>query len=527
MDRSVIFSFFSHVMVHTWYIIVRFGASMTRLWFKYLSDRATGTLACLLLLLILGLQVLAGFYTIAMAKISKERELGEHLKDLGKLAAATLDRPALGIIDLAFDAQLQEENPAPGTTATLTARQIYNSGLIEDLTAPFAKFARRARLYKVALIGEDGRLLYETLSPERSLRRYDFWEIDHTEIAAALRGGEEVTPFYTAPGGRPLKRFYMAVRDGSLETGGRVRAVLCFWAGEQYLEGISELERRLVRLNLLLAFLMGLFGLLIYSLLRRQRRLERQAAEADRLAWLGSLAAGFAHELRNPLEIIRAFTEDLEHSLHTGAPAAESIEACQEIIEEVDRMNRLVGQFLNYSRGQDGAGGNGSTPPLDTVQSVLAMLRPSAGKAGVTLALEPGSATETAARRWIVTLESGAFRQIVINLALNAIQASPAGGMVTVTLLAAARTVELRVCDQGPGIPEGDRQRIFEPFFSTRPSGSGLGLAISRQIAERAGGVLKLAPQRPAQGACFILTLPRGKDEETLNVKGQISNVIC
>lgn len=498
---------------------------MARFSFRVFSVRATGALACLLLILILALQVLAGFYTTAMAKISKERELGEHLMDLGKLAPATLSRPALGIVDLAFDAQWQEENPAPGTSVTLTLRQIYHNGLIEDLTAPFIHFARKTRLYKLVLLAEDGRQLYDTMAPERALHRYDFWEIDHAEIAEAFGGAEQVAPFYTAPGGRPLKRFYMPVRDGNPDSGGRVRAVLCLWAGENYLGGIGDLERHLLRLNLMLAFLMGLVGLLIYSLLRRQRRLQRQAAESDRLAGLGSLAAGFAHELRNPLEIIRAFTEDLELSLRTGASPGESIEACQEIVEEVDRMNRLVGQFLNYSRGREGAGAGGVTPLLETIQSVLAMLRPSADKAGVTLALEPSATAEAAAARWAVALDSGAFRQILINLTLNAIQASPAGSAVTFAIQAGARSVELRVRDQGPGIPEKSRQRIFEPFFSTRPAGAGLGLAISRQIADRAGGSLKLAPARPEQGACFMLTLPRAKDEETSKVKSPMSNV--
>ena len=486
---------------------------MRKFWSNIFSGGGTGPLACLLLALILGLQYTAGIFTMEMAKWSREWGLGEHLLDLGRVAPATLTRPALSLADLAFDARWAETSAQSDAATTPTAAgEVYLAGLEEDLTAPFQNFARQARLYKLALIGTDGKVLYDTLAPERALGHYDFWEIDKGEIGLALDGLAQTAPFYRGPGGRPYKRCYFPVREGGGPEGagaGPVRAVLCLWAGEDYLAGIGTLGRHLARLNLLLTVLMAGVGLLIHHLIRRARRYERQAAEADRLAGLGGLAAGFAHELRNPLEIIRAFTEDLERGLRVGSPAEESAEACQEIIEEVDRMNRLVGQFLSYSRGESGGGEPGAAAALETTRAVLGMMRHTAEKAGVTLALEAPAGE--AAGKWTVGLEAGALKQVLINLTRNAIEASRAGGTVRVALSAGAKAVELRVSDEGAGIAEGDRKRLFEPFFSTRAGGSGLGLAISRQIADRAGGSLKLDDKHHG-GASFVLRLPREKD---------------
>lgn len=491
---------------------------MRKLWTRLFPRGVTGLFAALLLLLILTLQYGAGLLTINMVKLSKERELGTHLQDLGTLAPSLLGKPALRIADLAFDARFQA-SPGLGTTTATTALQFFREGLDNDMTDPFLQFVSLARLDKIVLLAADGHVLYDTQETERALESYDFWGIDHEEIQQARQGEPTATLFYTASAERPIKRLYTPIYDEAAAGDGAVRALLCLVAGADYLEGISQLNRRLLQINLLLTILMGGVGLLIYSLLRRQRRYERQAAEADRLAGLGSLAAGFAHELRNPLEIIRAFTEDLERSLQLGAPLEESIEACQEIVEEVDRMNRLVGQFLSYSRGTADVAAPGVTPVLETIQSVLTMLRPSAEKARLTLTLEHPGAEQAVAQRWAVALDSGGFRQILLNLTLNAIQSSPAGATVSLMLMCGARRVELRIQDQGPGIPEKDRGRIFEPFFSTRTSGSGLGLAISRQIADRAGGSLKLAQARPGQGACFVLSLPRTKDTGSESIK--------
>jgi signal transduction histidine kinase len=483
--------------------------------------------AWLLIGLVLSMHYLAGWFTVELTRISKENDLEAHLTDLGRLAPGMLQESALGLADLAMDASLESTAQNGGADAPDPA--VYREGLDNDLTEPLARFAKEARLAQVVLLSDRGRVLYDTDQPGRLIVPYDFWEIDRQEIEQALRGVPAASPAYTT-GKDAFKRYYIPITEkvrgnvpGQPAPTGQVRAVLGLVAGRTYLAGIEHLSRRLTHLNLVMTVLMLLIGLLIQQLVRRQRRIELQAVESDRLAGLGTLAAGFAHELRNPLEIIRAFTEDLERSLLTGRAAhEEALEACRDIVEEVDRMNRLVGQFLSYSRSrmEDPLSElAGKTPVLATARSVLTMLRPSVEKRHLTLALElakgGGFSPEQAAQAesWTAALGDGAFRQVLINLTLNAIQASPEAGRVTLSVKATARQIELQVADEGPGIAEKERQRIFEPFYSTRQTGSGLGLAVSRQIATHAGGSLKLDPARPSPGgACFILTLPRAKD---------------
>ena len=503
----------------------------------------TGLWAWLLIGLVLGMQYLAGWYSVELARISKENDLEAHLTDLGRLAPGALREPILGLADLAMDAALESADHTGNAGAEAPDPAVYRQGLDQDLTAPLAKFAEEARLAKIVVLSDQGRLLYDTAQPGRLLVPYDFWEIDREEIGQALRGVSAASPAYTT-GQDAFKRYYLPIEErargitpGRQAATGQVRAVLGLVAGRTYLAGIDHLGRRLAHLNLVLTALMLLIGLLIQQLVRRQRRIELQAAEADRLAGLGTLAAGFAHELRNPLEIIRAFTEDLERSLLSGRAAHdEALEACRDIVEEVDRMNRLVGQFLNYSRSRTedpAAGGQpGMTPVLATIRSALAMLRPSAEKRRLTLELElargggfspepPGQAES-----WAAALDAGAFRQMLINLILNAIQASPEGGQVTLSVKATSRQIELQVTDQGPGIAEKDHQRIFEPFYSTRQTGSGLGLAVSRQLAAQAGGSLKLDPAPLSSGgASFTLALPRAKEPPSRGTLAQANPV--
>lgn len=480
---------------------------------KVLAIVRAGFWAWLLIALVLGMQHLAGWVSVQMARIDKESELENHLADLGRLAPVLLGRPALALADLALDASLEASGAQAGEPDPIT----FAEGLDEGLTEPFKRFALEARLERVVLLDEAGRILLDTAEPERHLVPYEYWEVDRLEVHDALMGQPASVPAFSSAL-EASKRHYQPLgeRMGE-ESPMRVRAILCLVAGRTYLSGIERLSQRIRQTNVVLACLMTLIAMVVWHLIRRQREIERQAAEADRLAGLGQLAAGFAHELRNPLEIVRAFTEDLERGLATGGDPEEAIDACRDIIEEVDRMNRLVGQFLAYSRGQAAAGGEPAEAPVAaTLQSVIGMLRVSAEKRRVRLGVESAAGLDPAElERWVVGLEAGQLKQVLINLILNAIQASPEGGRVTVLLSAGTRQVELRVSDQGAGVAEKERHRIFEPFYTTRAGGSGLGLAVSRQIVMGAGGALKLAPRRKKEtGACFIVTLPRLKDAE-------------
>lgn len=468
---------------------------------KWLTTRSAGLWALVLIAVLLAIQHLAGWYVVQLGRISKEQELEAHLADLGRLAAAHLGDPALALNDLARDVSRTGEGRPDA--------ELFAAWVEPSWFEPFRDFAAQARLERVLAIAPTGHVLADatpaTTTAGAVPRPFEFQELDRPEIQRA-RGGDSAASVAYSFGGDAFKRHYEPLGDPSAGA----PPLLCLVAGRSYLEELQLLGARVRQVNLAMTLLMLVIGVLIWRLIQRQHRAERQAADADRLVSVGHLAAGFAHELRNPMGIIRAFTEELRRSVHDGAPPDDLREACDDIVEEVDRMNRLLEQFLSYSRGGDGGPGRTTAPVAETARAVLAILRPQAEKQGVRLefGVRGGEGPRAAAADPHVGLEPGRLKQILMNLMLNAIEATPRGGCVALELREGRRQIELRIRDEGPGIRPDVARRIFEPFYTTRAGGTGLGLAISRQLAVGAGGDLRL-DGAAGRGACFVLTLPR------------------
>ncbi len=250
-----------------------------------------------------------------------------------------------------------------------------------------------------------------------------------------------------------------------------------------------------------------------YDELRRQAdtlfQVEEQLRRADRLSAIGQLAAAVTHEIRNPLGAIKGTAEILRDEFPPGHPKAEFLEI---LLKETDRLNQVVEEFLGYAR--PGSTDEGEAVDLAQIaRQVVGFLSTPARKAGVTVALEGDETVRVGGR-------PAQLKQVLLNLVLNAVQATPPGGGVTVRVggcdgrvlgaeyrEVAGRVARLCVEDEGPGLPRGEEQRVFEPFFTTKDEGTGLGLAISRKIAEAHGGTL-VAENRPEGGSRFVLTLP-------------------
>ncbi len=240
---------------------------------------------------------------------------------------------------------------------------------------------------------------------------------------------------------------------------------------------------------------------LVLDDLTELRALEEQVQRAQRLASLGRLAGGLAHEVRNPLGIVRATAQLLQQEAARYPALALPTQVIQ---AEIDRVDRLIEQLLDYARPQPPR-----SAPLDLAalaRHAVAITEPLAAQRGVGLSIEAPAA--------LAPLEGDAERlhQAVINLLLNAVQATPAGGQVAVSLREVYRgsdaQVVLTVCDTGAGIAPEDLPRLFEPFFTTRDDGVGLGLSLVQQIAAEHGGTVRVA-SRPGAGAAFTIELPR------------------
>jgi two-component system sensor histidine kinase PilS (NtrC family) len=229
--------------------------------------------------------------------------------------------------------------------------------------------------------------------------------------------------------------------------------------------------------------------------LTRIKQLEERALRSERLAAVGKLAAGLAHELRNPLASIAGSVELLGSG--NGGEADQRLRGIA--LRETERLNRLVSDFLAYAR------------PAALKPETLDLAR-SAGHVVDALGGNPQAARVSFERKLapaVARADGKLIEQVLWNLLLNAVQASPAGGTVTVVSGAGPGRdrVFVRVEDRGPGIAPADQARLFEPFFTTKEGGTGLGLSICHRIVEAHNGELEVE-SRPGEGARFTVILP-------------------
>ncbi len=235
-----------------------------------------------------------------------------------------------------------------------------------------------------------------------------------------------------------------------------------------------------------------------YLELRKQAdqiiEIEEQLRRADRLSALGELSAGMAHEIRNPLGSIKGAAEILRDGVEADDPKLEFAEI---MIREVDRLNKVLEDFLRFARPAPVEHGRFS--PNTVVNDVLKLTRQQAIRhhVEVQVALDddieiPGLGEQ--------------IKQALLNLVLNALQAMPGGGILNVSSTILTNEIHIKVSDNGPGIAPDDRERIFNPFVTTRDSGTGLGLAITQRIIRGHEGHIVLNSTL-GQGASFTICL--------------------
>jgi two-component system sensor histidine kinase PilS (NtrC family) len=248
--------------------------------------------------------------------------------------------------------------------------------------------------------------------------------------------------------------------------------------------------------------------------------MEANLRQSERLAAVGQLSASIAHEIRNPLAAISGSIEMLQRERARQDESCDSGHLMSIVLREVDRLNQLISDFLNYARPRPS--NFESCRLCEVVTDVLKMFeaaRP--GAVQVDLALEDGLT---------VFADADQLRQVLWNLVLNASEAMPSGGRLRVSARALAervsqgdgsagrkgklgregksRWVEITVADDGCGIPQDLRVRIFDPFFTTKRNGSGLGLATVHRIVENHGGSVRLE-SKVGVGTTVRLRLPR------------------
>ncbi len=267
-------------------------------------------------------------------------------------------------------------------------------------------------------------------------------------------------------------------------------AILVIDAPLQFFSTLHDFETGTLYIGAGGLIILILFSALILVATRRLFVVEDRMKEQQRLAQLGEMAASVAHEIRNPLSIMKTTAEVLQKRY-----ADTSDEMLTFIPDEIDRLNRLVEDFLQFAKHR----------PLNPEPIQLQDFIQDFVKRIPDQHINPEIQSDLPA----VQVDPDALRQILLNLLKNARDASSDDAPVILRVgEEGSKRIRLEVVDQGQGIPDQDREKIFDPFYSTKAAGSGLGLAITRQLIRRMGGEIEIR-SKSDQGTSVIIWLPR------------------
>ncbi len=250
----------------------------------------------------------------------------------------------------------------------------------------------------------------------------------------------------------------------------------------------------------------GAFGgyVLLFKDLTEVRALKKAVARSQRLASVGRLAAGVAHEIRNPLSSIKGFATYFKDR-YQGIP--EDQETADIMIQEVDRLNRVVGQLLEFARPVTVE--KKSTDIRALVSNSIKLIEPQAAEKNISIRIDQDNNINN------VFIDPDKINQVLLNLHLNAIESMEKGGTISVALKThqSIGRVEIKVSDTGMGIEKKDLPNIFDPFFTTKSTGTGIGLAVVHNIVEAHNGQIKVE-SKPGQGSEFTVILPDGAERD-------------
>jgi signal transduction histidine kinase len=338
---------------------------------------------------------------------------------------------------------------------------------------------------EVARLGDLGKL-------REFSERWIAEQLQLAEVMLELDAGGATTRLTDASKGSSIEAF--EVKRGGQHFGTlQVRAHGAMMSGETY-----------AALEFLCEQLPAVFELC--RLIEEKLRLERELAERERLALVGQMAASISHNLKNPLGSIKTILQVQMES--PDLPAAMQQET-QMVLDEIRRLSEKLNQLLQFSRPGVRSGGlRGYCDVSQVAETVVGVFHHEAEQRGIMLELK------TQPQPVEVAASAEVANDIVSNLLLNALEAAPSGGHVCLSLAAQDGHCRVSVEDDGAGVPAALKEKILQPFFTTKARGTGLGLAIVARRVEEIGGKLEVqSPIRGEHGSRFSVTLPLAAKE--------------
>ncbi|HAG07768.1 MAG TPA: two-component sensor histidine kinase [Peptococcaceae bacterium] len=319
------------------------------------------------------------------------------------------------------------------------------------------------------------------------------------QVVGVVWAEERINPIFTQSRNFRLVTRYLTLLGFFFGTIGTLMVILNLTSRVGAIkQGLARLESDIHRL---LPPMPGEMGQIVQAInkmalgLAEKERLETELRRAERLAALGRLVTGIAHELRNPIAIVKAAVQVMEKELQH---VPEVQDYARVIKEQVNRQNHVLQELLEFGRPSPGI-----VQPLNVnrlVESVLTFAQPLLRQQGIALQLSLSEKLPP------VQGDGEKLKQVFLNLILNAVQAMPTGGMLVIET-GGNGEVFVRFTDTGAGIEPDDIPHLFEPYYTTKKNGSGLGLAITHRIVELHGGHIEVESE-PGRGARFTVYLP-------------------
>jgi len=331
------------------------------------------------------------------------------------------------------------------------------------------------------------------------------------ELALTLETGQPQTSPLVRIDLDELPGEYLKTGFAPLQTeDGTVLGAVVVEGGSEFFSVLPGLRRRLINSAVFAGLALLVLGAVFFLILRSLFRLEDSLKSTAALAAIGQISSIVAHEIKNPLAIIRSRAERVRAKIEAGKDSEEVLEWFETIPNEVDRLNEIVTNYLSLAR--PGQGGEEQCEIASVARDTMALLRHDLERRGISLR-EDFPANALAAPT--VQIGSRSLKQILLNLILNAGQAIEGEGQITVRSREVDRGWEISVIDTGRGMGEEEVRRILEPFYTTKETGSGLGLTLVQSLVTGRGGKLEIH-STPGSGTEIRIRLRRGETRAPL-----------
>ncbi|MFQ5512562.1 MAG: ATP-binding protein [Candidatus Krumholzibacteriia bacterium] len=347
-------------------------------------------------------------------------------------------------------------------------------------------------LSNIVVVTSEGRTVVDLSGVSAEGELNPFIDLDFSAVTLARSGLAAATRLY-ASGDVYLKSAYAPL----FAADGTVVGIIGVEAGATYFDVLRELGNAILVVDVASVIIVVVLSLFFYRQSLSLDRAQAAVIQGENLATMGRMVAGIAHEIRNPLSIIKTSAEVLAKK-HSGDQ-----EAFAYISEEVDNLNRILSGYLNFARAER----QESRP--HSIQKILKrcvmMLEPELLAKSIEV-VEDYPAADT-----IVLADDKQIQQAVLNVMINAHQALDSGGRIVMALTRRTRFARVTITDDGPGIPRKNLKEIVKPFFTTKEHGSGLGMSIVRNIVHEHGGRLDIH-SAAGSGTSVTIDLPLAAD---------------